>query len=146
VILLKTLHIASAVVWLGNFVVTGVWSMRALRSSNDVRRFAAREILFTDLLFTASFGSAVTLTGILLARAESIPLLQTLWTRTALAVVAASGVLWLSVLLPLELRMKRAARTDDPGFGRLFVIWSIIGWAVTLALFAVIYLMVSKPA
>ena len=144
---LETLHIACAVLWLGNFVVTGFWSVRAWTSgSAPLRAFAAREIVATDLAFTLVFGAAVTISGFALAAREGIAPLATLWTRTALEILAACGVLWIAVLLPLELRMRAlATRGEDARFGRAFAWWNAVGWTITVALFAIIYLMVGKP-
>jgi len=58
--------------------------------------------------------------------------------------VTAAGMVWLCVLLPLELKMRSPASSD--GLRRTFLCWNIVGWAVTLALFAIIYVMVQKPA
>lgn len=146
--ILKSIHIAAAVLWLGNFVVTGIWSARAFATGNaELRTFAVREILLTDVLFTAVFGAAVTVSGISLASSEGIAVWHTMWTSAALWVVIGAGLTWLAVLLPLELRMRRLAlNRDDATLGRLFVLWNIIGWLVTIGLFGVIYLMVGKPA
>ena len=144
-LLLKTLHVASAVIWLGNFVITGVWSARAFASRrDDLKVFAAREIIFTDVLFTLAFGTAVVVTGIALASMERVAVWSTLWTRAALVVVIAAGVLWLAVMLPLEIKMLRGTASAQP-MGRTFAAWNAVGWTLTLALFAVIYLMVQKP-
>ncbi|MDP9025522.1 MAG: DUF2269 domain-containing protein [Candidatus Eremiobacteraeota bacterium] len=144
---LETLHVTCAILWLGNFVVTGFWSVRAWMAHDDrLRAFAVREILVTDAIFTLVFGTAVTLTGILLAQRTGVPLLGALWTRTALEAVTAAGVVWMAVLLPLELRMRKlAAAGAGRAFDRTFVAWNVVGWLVTIGLFAVIYLMVEKP-
>ncbi len=144
---LETLHIACAILWLGNFVVTGFWSIRAW-ATRDValRVFAAREILATDLFFTLIFGAAVTITGIVLAQREGFTPWAMFWTRTALETIGAAGIVWLVVLLPLELRMRSlAAGTSTRLFNRLFLAWNVAGWLVTAALFSVTYLMVEKP-
>lgn len=144
-LLLKTLHVCAAVLWLGNFAVTGIWALRAVAERNaELRGFAAREILFTDAVFTLCFGSAVVVTGLLLARTEHVAVLQTLWTRTALEIVAAAGVLWMGVLLPLEVKMYRAARAGL-AIAKAFAYWNAVGWTLTLALFSVIYLMIARP-
>ena len=145
--LLKTLHVMCAVLWLGNFAVTGVWSIRAFTSRQALlRRFAAREILFTDVVFTLIFGAAVIISGLRLASVEAIAPLATAWTRDALFVSVLAGLAWLAVLLPLELRMKRLTETEiGDGITTLFLWWNIAGWLLTLALFGVIYLMVAKP-
>lgn len=146
-LLLKTLHVICAVLWLGNFVVTGVWSLRAFATRDALlARFATREILFTDLLFTFVGGSAVIMSGLGLAALEGVAPWATAWTRGALVTSIASGVLWLGLLLPIELRMRRLTGDGDgAALRRTFVWWNIIGWSITVALFSVIYLMVAKP-
>ena len=142
---LEALHIACAVLWLGNFVVTGVWALRAWAFRDaQVSAFFTREILFTDAVFTLCFAAGVTASGMVLASAEGVVILQTLWTRTAIAIVAGAALVWLAVLLPIEISMHRRARTGQ-SIARLFAVWNCVGWLVSIALFAVIYLMVAKP-
>jgi uncharacterized membrane protein len=144
---LKTLHVAAAVVWLGNFVVTGLWSVRAFAGgSAELRRFAVREILFTDVVFTFTAGAVVVMSGLTLTKMEGIAPWSTVWTRDALEIVIGSALIWLAVLLPLELRMQRlAARDDARALRPSFVWWNVGGWSMTVLLFAVIYLMLAKP-
>ncbi|MDQ2818264.1 MAG: DUF2269 domain-containing protein [Candidatus Eremiobacteraeota bacterium] len=144
--LLKTTHIASAVIWLGNFVVTGVWSLRAFGSGrSELRAFAVREMLFTDIIFTLTFGTAVVVSGIVLALNQHIPLWTTAWTRSALVLVSGAGAVWLCVLLPLELKLHRLGDNSAAQTKRLFTVWNVVGWCLTLAIFAVLYIMVQKP-
>ena len=145
--ILESLHVVAGVLWLGNFVVTGIWAARAFRSGDErLRRFAVREILFTDIIFTLIFGTAVITSGLALASDLKIAPWQTAWTRDALGIAIGSGIVWLAVLVPLEIQMERRARAgDDAALARPFLAWSIVGWAVTLALFSIIYLMLAKP-
>jgi len=143
---LKVFHIISAVLWLGNFAVTGAWSARAFASRDRIlRAFATREIIFTDIIFTLFGAVAVVGSGMALAGMESVPVFSTLWTRDALFTVIGSGLIWLAVLVPLEFKMRRLAQTDDPSLDRTFTLWSVFGIIVTIATFSVIYLMVAKP-
>jgi uncharacterized membrane protein len=143
---LETVHIACAIVWLGNFVVTGVWSLRAFAARNaSLRLFASREMLFTDAVFTLAFGAAVTVSGIALANAEGLAIWQTFWTRTAIETVAGALVAWAVVLLPLELRIRALAQRNSPHATNAFALWNVCGWTITLALFCIIYLMVARP-
>ncbi len=144
---LKMLHIATAVLWLGNFVITGIWSIRAFTSgSAELRRFAAREILFTDLLFTFGVGAAVIMSGIGLAALEGFNPWAVLWTRMALLTTIGSGVAWMLLLLPLEIRLTRLTKSEHVlAATQTFIWWNIIGWLITIALFSVIYLMVARP-
>ena len=147
--LLEVFHIVCAVLWLGNFVLTGLWSVRAFRTKDRaLQHFAAGEILFTDAIFTLVFGTAVTVTGMALAAAEHIDLWHTRWTATALALVIVAGVGWLAVLVPAQFAMLRLTRAEGNAarVQRAFLRWNIAGWAITLVLFFVIYLMVAKPA
>jgi uncharacterized membrane protein len=143
---LKTFHIIAAILWLGNFVITGVWSARAFASGDrSLRAFATREILFTDAVFTVCGAVAVIASGMGLAALESIPAFTTLWTRMAFLTAVGSGIVWFAVLLPLELRMRKLAASGDAALQRAFVQWSVVGIFVTVALLAVVYLMVAKP-
>lgn len=143
--LLETLHVAAAVLWLGNFAVTGVWALRAYaHRDRTVFAFAAREILFTDLVFTLAFGAAVVITGLLLAGGIGIQPLRVFWTRTALEIVVACGVVWAAAMLPLETRMLALSRAGKP-CAREFVAWNLVGWLLTAALLTVIYLMIARP-
>jgi uncharacterized membrane protein len=133
------------VLWLGNFAITGVWALRAFVSRDrNLAAFAAREILFTDAIFTLVFGSAVVVTGLLLAQGLRLDVATTRWLRDALIAVAASGIVWIAVLVPIEVRLFVTTRRGDPA-RNLFVVWNVIGWTVTAVLFAVIYLMIAKP-
>ena len=141
------LHIATAVLWLGNFVITGIWSIRAFTSgSAELRRFAAREILFTDVLFTFGVGAAVIMSGLGLAAMEGMDPWAVVWTRMALFTTIGSGVAWLALLLPLEFRLKRLTKGENVRAAtQTFIWWNLIGWLITIALFSVIYLMVARP-
>ncbi len=142
---LTTLHVASAVLWLGNFAITGVWALRAFMSRDrNLAAFAAREILFTDAVFTLVFGSAVVVTGLLLAQGLHLDVATTRWLRDALIAVAVSGIVWIAVLVPIEILLFVTTRRGNPA-RKLFVAWNVVGWTVTAVLFAVIYLMIAKP-
>jgi uncharacterized membrane protein len=143
---LKTFHIIAAILWLGNFVVTGVWSARAFASRDRaLQAFATREIIFTDIIFTVFGAAAVIGSGMGLAALDGIPAFSTLWTRDALITAIGSGIVWLVVLFPLELRMRKMAQANDASIMRTFAIWSVVGIIVTVLLLAVVYLMVAKP-
>jgi uncharacterized membrane protein len=143
--LLITLHVASAVLWLGNFAVTGVWALRAFMSRDRALAvFAAREILFTDATFTLIFGSAVVVTGLVLAQRLHFDIATTRWIREALVAVIACGAIWAAVLVPIEVRLFVRTKRGLP-VRKLFAVWNVVGWSVTVVLFVVIYLMIAKP-
>jgi hypothetical protein len=53
-----------------------------------------------------------------------------------------STLVWLVVLLPDQFRMERVA--DGPSLRRLFLRWSVAGWASTAVLFYGLYAMVTR--
>lgn len=64
-LILKSLHIVGAVIFLGNIIVTGWWKVMADRTGDPkIIAFAQRQVTFTDFVFTAG-GAALTLaTGV----------------------------------------------------------------------------------
>lgn len=143
--MLKALHVAAAVLLLGNVVVTGVWALVLFRHRGR-QSFgpAIRAIFVTDLLFTAGGGTLLTVTGILLAVRGGYRVLETPWLMHGIGALALSTLLWLVFLLPDQGRMKRAAEGDDTELRRAFVRWNAIGWVATLLLFAGLAAMVLR--
>lgn len=142
---LKWLHIVGAVLLLGNVTVTGVWTLYLYRHWRDEVipfRPVARAILWTDLLFTLGGGTTLTVTGIVMARRSGFPLLGTPWLLQGIIALAIATLAWLVLLLPDQLRLER---TSDPAeIRRLFLRWSVIGWADTAVLFYGLWAMVKR--
>lgn len=143
--LLKILHVAGAVLLLGNVTVTGFWATYLYRERRRVPFPAvARAILWTDLAFTLGGGVLLTISGILLAMRHGYHVAETPWLLKGIVALAVATVLWLAVLLPDQWRMERLAPNDEPALRRLFVRWSVVGWSATLVLFYGLYVMVAK--
>ena len=142
-LLLKLLHVGAAVLLLGNVTVTGVWAAYLYRV-RDAVPFArvARVIMLTDWIFTLSGGVVLTFTGIQLALREGLRVRDTPWLMHGIGALAVSTLVWLVVLLPDQFRMERAA--DGPALRRLFLRWSVAGWASTAVLFYGLYAMVTR--
>jgi uncharacterized membrane protein len=144
-LVLKSLHIAAAVLMLGNVTVTGVWATFYFRWRKDADfRLAARAILWTDLIFTFLGGAALTITGILMARQAGMPILATPWIRRSALLLSISTLLWLTILLPDQWRMERLDRSRDEFLKAVFTRWSVVGWGSTVLLFVAMWSMVLK--
>lgn len=144
-LVLKAVHVASAVLMVGNVTVTGVWALllyRHWRTTGDSFRPIARAILWTDLFFTLGGGAALTISGVMLSMRASLPMLETPWLTRGIVALALSSLAWLVVLLPDQWRLERA--TDPAEIRRLFRRWSVVGWAATLLLFYALWCMVTK--
>lgn len=144
-LVLKWLHVLGAVLLLGNVVVTGIWAALLYRARSTVGfRAISRGILWTDLIFTLVGGIVLTVTGILMTRAQGISIFGTPWVRHGVLLLATSTLLWLVFLLPDQFRMERVDPTDDARFRQLFLRWSVIGWLSTAFLFGGLWVMVTK--
>jgi uncharacterized membrane protein len=141
----RTLHVTAAVLIVGNVTVTGFWAYFLYRQRHAIGfRPIARGILWTDIIFTLVGGAGLTITGILMVRAQPISILDTPWLRRGVAMLGISTLVWLVSLLPDQLRMERLDQSDDCGMRRLFTRWSVFGWASTILLYIGLWSMVMK--
>ena len=101
------LHIAGAVVFLGNIIVTAAWMLIAERTrSVNVIHFSAKAVIRADLLFTLPGVLLVLMNGfaMVLARWGGWGAFHQLsWITVPLALFTASGVIWLGVLIPTNI-------------------------------------------
>ena len=150
------LHIAGAVVFLGNIIVTAAWMFMAERTQSvNVIHFSAKAVIRADLLFTLPGVLLVLLNGLVMvfARWGGWNALHELsWISVALALFTASGVIWVGVLIPVQHRMAVFSDPSDypnsppPQFFSALRRW-YFGGALAIALpICSLYLMVNKPA
>lgn len=141
----KFLHVLGAVLLLGNVITTGLWSHWAMGSKERaVLVFATGAILKADLALTLGGGALLTIAGVHLVLAAGLPW-DAPWLRAGLIALAASTFVWLAALLPLQVRMWRAARSNDArGLARAYRWWAVLGWADTALLLWGLWAMVSK--
>ena len=141
----KTLHVTSAVLIVGNVTVTGFWAYFLYRQRREVGfRAIARGIMLSDIIFTLVGGAGLTISGILMVRAQQVSIMGTPWLLRGVLMLAISTAVWLVSLLPDQLRMERLDQSDDRGMRRLFTRWSVIGWGSTVLLFIGLWSMVMK--
>ncbi len=141
----KTLHVTAAVLIVGNVTVTGFWAYFLYRQRRQVGfRAIARGIMWSDLIFTLVGGVGLTISGILMVRAQQVPILDTPWLWRGVVMLGISTLVWLVALLPDQLRMERLDQSDDRGMRRLFIRWSVLGWASTVLLYIGLWSMVMK--
>lgn len=144
-LLWKALHVFSAVLLLGNVTVTGFWAYFLYRRRAVVGfRAIARGIMLTDFIFTLVGGAGLTITGLLMVRAQQVPIFETPWLSRGVVLLGISTLLWLVLLLPDQLRMERVDQSDERAVRRLFTRWSVFGWASTVLLFIALWSMVTK--
>jgi len=141
----RVLHVFGAILLVGNVTVTGFWAA-FLYARRDAMPFrpVARAILWTDLLFTAGGAGLLTFSGIQLILARGYSFWGTPWLARGVGSLALSAFLWLAVLVPDQFRLERMSPDDRAGLRRVFLRWSVVGWASTALLFYSLWSMVRK--
>lgn len=143
---LKTAHVLGAILFVGNVIVTGIWSAIFFRARHTYDfRWAARAIIITDWAFTVGGGALLTTSGILLARHRALPLWDTPWIREAIVALVLSTLIWLAVLVPAQRTMHAGHDAESPALVRAFTRWTIAGWLATAPLVYAVWCMVTKP-
>lgn len=145
---LKALHVLGAILFVGNVIVTGIWTAIFFRArhTHDFR-VAARAIVFTDWLFTVGGGALLTTTGVSLAIGRGYPVWGTPWIRQALVALAISTVMWLVLLVPAQRLMLRevSSEAEEARLVRTYTRWNVTGWTATVPLLYAVWCMVAKP-
>jgi uncharacterized membrane protein len=144
---LKTIHILSACLFLGNVIVSGTWAAMAERTRNhQIIQFSNKMVLITDLLFTVTGALGVIITGHLMAERYGGSAEHS-WISWSYMLFGLSGLIWLLVLMPIQLKQRRLlAQTDQitSEYLRWSRIWQIAGAVATVLPLPIIYLMINK--
>ena len=149
--LLKSLHLLGVTLFLGNIIVTAVWKSLADHTrAPTVVAYAQRLVGITDVAFTAVGAALIAVTGPLMASHYGSVLDMT-WLAWGYGLFIASGALWVLVLIPIQIKQARLARSfrhqpEVPAqYWRLARLWAVFGTIATLLPLANLYLMVFKP-
>lgn len=146
----KFLHILGVVLLLGNVTASAVWKVFANRTKNPaVIAFAQKLVTYTD--WSLTLGGAVFIAGggygmVLIAALD--PMAS--WLLWGQVLFAASGVVWLTKLIPLQMAQAKSAShfesssEIDSGYWRLCRSWIIWGAVATVPLVFATYVMVAK--
>jgi uncharacterized membrane protein len=148
---LKVVHIFGVVLFLGNIIVTGWWkNMADLTKNPQIIAYAQRQVTLTDFIFT---GGGV---GILLIAGMANVYLHgmsyaTKWLGHGMAIFLASGLIWVAVLIPVQMKQAKMAKefalsSEIPAsYWKLCTKWNLFGLLATLIPLANLYFMVFKP-
>jgi uncharacterized membrane protein len=144
---LKTIHVLSACLFLGNVIVSGTWAALAERTSNhEIIRFSNKLVLVTDMLFTLSGALGVIVTGHLMAERYGGSASHS-WISWSYMLFGLSGLIWALVLLPIQLKQRQLLRQFDHitlEYLRLSKVWQICGAVATALPLPILYLMITK--
>lgn len=149
---LKTIHVLGVVLFLGNIIVTGWWKVMADRTRDPkIIAFAQRQVTLTDYVFTAGGIVILASAGIANAQVHGMDYVSSGWIAWGFWLFVASGVIWVTILLPCQAIQGHLARgfaaggPIPPRYWRLGRLWGIFGTLATLLPLASMFFMVLKP-
>ena len=152
-LLLKSLHVLGAILFLGNVIVTLWWKLMANRTRQPaVIAFAQRQVTLTDYVFTFCGAGLVLVSGVANVWLQGWQITQIRWLGWGSALFLISGLLWLLILIPIQIHQARLARQFAAGaeipaaYWRAERVWVVVGVIATLLVLANVFWMVYKPA
>jgi len=148
----KSLHIVGVVLFLGNIIITAVWKVLADHTAEPkIVAYAQRSVTVTDFIFTA-VGAVLILIGAYgMVWTGGLDPVHTTWLLWGQGLFITSGLIWVAILIPIQIKQARLARRFAGGgtiperywrLGRQWAMWGTVG---TLLPLANLYFMVFKP-
>lgn len=149
---LKWVHILSSVLLVGTGFGSAFYLFFANRSGSvAAQAVVSRLVVRADTWFTTPAGIVQPITGVAMAMMAGWPL-STPWLAASIGLYGLAGLCWLPVLW-LQWRMAAIARdaaaqgTPMPAlYDRYARWWEALGYPAFVAMLAIYYLMVHKPA
>ena len=151
-LILKSLHLFGMVLFLGNIIVTGWWKFFAdFTQHPHTLSYAQRQVMLTDFVFSLAGATIIVISGVGMIHLQKLDFYHTPWLLWGTGLFALSGILWLFILLPLQIKLARLSHnftSDAPIPAQYWVLekwWIIIGILATLLPITTLFLMVLKP-
>jgi len=151
-LVLKWVHILSSVLLVGTGFGSAFYLFFANRSGSvAAQAVVARLVVRADTWFTTPAGIVQPITGMALAGMAGWPL-STPWLAASIGLYVLAGLCWLPVLW---LQWRMAAMATDAAarggklpadYARFARWWEGLGYPAFIAMLAIYYLMVAKPA
>ncbi len=151
-LVLKSVHIIGVILLMGNIMVTAWWKFMADKTKDpSVIAFAQRQVVLTDFVFTAPGALLAIVAGDSMAYQFMANTWNIEWLTWGRSLFIASGIIWITILIPTQIKQSRIARQfatsksipDD--YWKLSKRWNIFG-AIAVGLPLInIYWMVFKP-
>lgn len=152
-LILKSLHIIGAILFLGNIIVTGWWKSMANRTNNPIIiAFAQRQVTLTDFVFTVGGSILLLAAGMANIGIHKMSIVDTPWILWGLLAFILSGIIWLAILVPVQIKQAKEAKTFtaetviSEAYWRREMIWYIAGVTATVLPLITVVLMVLKPS
>jgi uncharacterized membrane protein len=149
---MKFLHVIGVVLLVGNVTITAFWKVWADRTGNvQIVVYAQQLVTLCDWIFTLSGIVMILAGGYGMVVIRGFNVFESEWLILGQLFFLVSGLIWLFVLVPIQVKQAGQARVSSlsgsiPAVywrdGRLWLIWGIIA---TIPLVGAIYVMIAKP-
>jgi uncharacterized membrane protein len=150
--LLKMLHIFGVIVFVGNIMVTALWKFMADRTrEHKIIAFGQRVVSLSDFVFTGTGAVIVLVSGLLMAHSYAQNFITVKWIAWGLGLFMLSGIIWLTALIPIQIKQGQLANKFDKDgdipeeYWRLGRLWIFLGVIATILPLINIYFMVFRP-
>ena len=147
----KFIHVTGVIMLMGNITATAIWKFFADRTGDArIVAFAQRLITLTDWSLTLWGAALIVIGGYGAAYLGGWDLFGERWLVVSQLLFLVSGLMWLGALIPLQIRMARAAKGFDSGGeisgmyskdSRRWLVWGVLA---TVPLVAATWLMIAK--
>ncbi|KTD49936.1 integral membrane protein [Legionella quinlivanii] len=149
--LLKYIHIISSTLLFGTGLGSAFYMWRANQSANiEAMRFAARNVVIADWIFTAPAVIIQPITGFWLMAIMHYSITSK-WIILSLLLYVITGACWLPVVW-LQIKMDQllkettlSEKSLPAKYHRYAKLWFILGWPAFFSVLVIFYLMVFKP-
>jgi uncharacterized membrane protein len=146
-LLIKWIHVLSAITAVGANITYAIWILRASRQP-IVLPFALRTIKLIDDRIANPTYVLLLLTGLTMAFIVPIPL-STPWLTSALILYALATLLGIGVFVPIfkrQIRLLEREGLDSPRYRATYNQSRLLGIVVGIMVMMISFLMVVKPA
>jgi len=148
----KFLHVLGVILLVGNVTVTAVWKVFADRTREaKVIAFGQRLVTITDWFLTVTGIVLLVVGGYGAAMVGNMDVFGARWLVWGQVLLAISGIIWMAILIPAQIRQAKAARAFANGgeipesYRRDASRWLVWGIVATVPLAAAVWVMVFKP-
>lgn len=145
---LVLIHIISAIIFIGNIITAAFWKLKAEFTGDGAHiNKTAKNIMVADYVFTLPSIIALLISGFLLAIKSNYSLHEINWLTTSFALFTITGLIWVTLLLPLQRKMIKYSGVEfnKIDYKKASRTWDVIGTISTILPVIILYLMVVKP-
>jgi uncharacterized membrane protein len=151
-LVLKSIHIFGVILLMGNIIVTAWWKFMADKTKDpSVISFAQRQVTLTDFVFTVPGVLMAVIAGDSMSYGFMANSWDIQWITWGRCLFIASGIIWVAILIPTQIKQSRMARNFAHGkaipdeYWKLSKRWNIFGSLAVLLPLINIHWMVFKP-